>query len=307
MLQTKKTSGPLYQKTLKNLIETTGVTLHSGEIATLVLRPAPVDTGIVFRRVDLNPPVNIPATALSVSETMLQTILAHNGAKIGTVEHLMSAFSGVGIDNAYVDVTAAEIPIMDGSAEPFVSLIQSAGIIEQDQLKKFIRIKREVKVQQGDKWASLEPYDGFKISFAIDFNHPMIQGKNQYAVVDFSKASSYIKEVSQARTFGFMSEYEQLKAMNLARGGSLENAIVLNESGILNEGGLRYEDEFVKHKILDAVGDLYLVGHSLIGAFSGHKAGHALNNLLLRELLADKTAWEYVTFEDASHAPCYQS
>lgn len=290
------------QRTLRNSIKATGIALHSGQTAVLNLRPAPVDSGIIFRRVDLNPVVEIKALATNVGDTMMQTTLMNNDVRVTTVEHLMSAMAGLGIDNAYIDVTASEIPIMDGSAGPFVFLLQSAGIEEQSTLKRFIRIKRPIKVEQGDKWAAFEPFDGFKISFEIDFNHPLFRTKTQSATIDFS-STSYVKEVSRARTFGFMSDYEKLREMHLALGGSLDNAIVVDDYRILNEDGLRYEDEFVKHKILDAIGDLYLLGHSLIGAFSGYKSGHGLNNLLLRALLADQEAWEYVTFDDAEKAP----
>lgn len=292
----------LRQRTLKNVIKATGITLHGGETAVLTLRPAPVDTGIVFRRVDLNPIVDIPACAENVGDTRLQTTLVKDGAHVATVEHLLSAMAGLGIDNAYVDITASEIPIMDGSAGPFVFLIQSAGIEEQDALKKFIRIKRKVMVKHEDKWACFEPYDGFKVSFTIDFDHPLFKERTQTASLDFS-STSYVKEVSRARTFGFMSDYEKLRDMRLALGGSLDNAVVVDDFRILNDDGLRYEDEFVKHKILDAVGDLYLLGSSLIGSFNGYKSGHALNNQLTRALLADADAWEYVTFDNAIKAP----
>jgi UDP-3-O-[3-hydroxymyristoyl] N-acetylglucosamine deacetylase len=290
------------QRTLKHVIKATGVTLHGGETAVLTLRPAPVNTGIIFRRVDLEPVIDIPARCDLVGETMLSTSLMKDGAKVSTVEHLMSAMAGLGIDNAIVEVSADEIPIMDGSAGPFVFLLQSAGIEEQPARKRFIRIKRKVVVKDGDKIASFEPYDGFKVSFAIDFQHPIFDGKEQRATLDFS-STSYVKEVSRARTFGFVAQFEQLREKNLVRGGSLDNAIVLDDYRILNEDGLRYDDEFVRHKILDAVGDLYLLGSSPIGAFYGYKSGHGLNNLLLRTLLADEKAWEYVTFENPSRAP----
>ena len=290
------------QRTLKNNIKATGVGLHSGEKVYLTLRPAPVNTGIIFRRVDLDTPVEIPARAENVGDTTLSTTLVKDGVRISTVEHLLSAMAGLGIDNAYIDLSASEVPIMDGSAGPFVFLLQSAGIVEQSAAKRFIRIKRNVVVEEGDKWVRFEPYEGFKVSFIIDFEHPAIQGRSQSAEMDFS-STSFVREVSRARTFGFMNQIEQLRANNLALGGSLNNAIVMDEYRILNEDGLRYEDEFVKHKILDAIGDLYLLGSSLIGAFSGHKAGHALNNKLLRELLADESAWEEVIFEDESLAP----
>ncbi|MCN4143560.1 MAG: UDP-3-O-acyl-N-acetylglucosamine deacetylase [Thiohalomonas sp.] len=290
------------QRTLKNSIKATGVGLHSGEKVYLTLRPAPVNTGIIFRRVDLETPMEIPARAENVGDTTLSTTLVKDGVKISTVEHLLSAMAGMGIDNAYIDLSAPEVPIMDGSAGPFVFLLQSAGIVEQSAAKRFIRIKRNVMVEEGDKWVRFEPYEGFKVSFIIDFEHPAIQGRLQSAEMDFS-STSFVREVSRARTFGFMNQIEQLRANNLALGGSLNNAIVMDEYRVLNEDGLRYEDEFVKHKILDAIGDLYLLGSSLIGSFSGHKAGHALNNKILRELLADESAWEEVIFEDEKLAP----
>jgi UDP-3-O-[3-hydroxymyristoyl] N-acetylglucosamine deacetylase len=290
------------QRTLKNSIKATGVGLHSGKKVYLTLRPAPINTGIIFRRVDLEHPVEIPARAENVGDTTLSTTLVKDGVRISTVEHLLSAMAGMGIDNAYIDLSASEVPIMDGSAGPFVFLLQSAGIVEQSAAKKFIRIKRNVVVEEGDKWVRFEPYEGFKVSFIIDFEHPAIQGRSQSAEMDFS-STSFVREVSRARTFGFMNQIEQLRANDLALGGSLNNAIVMDEYRVLNEDGLRYEDEFVKHKILDAIGDLYLLGSSLIGAFSGHKAGHALNNKILRELLADESAWEEVIFEDESSAP----
>ncbi len=290
------------QRTLKNSIKATGVGLHSGKKVYLTLRPAPINTGIIFRRVDLEHPVEIPARAENVGDTTLSTTLVKDGVRISTVEHLLSAMAGMGIDNAYIDLSASEVPIMDGSAGPFVFLLQSAGIVEQSAAKKFIRIKRNVVVEEGDKWVRFEPYEGFKVSFIIDFEHPAIQGRSQSAEMDFS-STSFVREVSRARTFGFMNQIEQLRANDLALGGSLNNAIVMDEYRVLNEDGLRYEDEFVKHKILDAIGDLYLLGSSLIGAFSGHKAGHALNNKILRELLADESAWEEVIFEDERSAP----
>jgi UDP-3-O-[3-hydroxymyristoyl] N-acetylglucosamine deacetylase len=290
------------QRTLKNVIRATGVGLHTGEKVYLTLRPAAPDTGIVFRRVDLDPPVEIKACPENVGDTRLSTALVQDGAKISTVEHLLSAFAGLGIDNAYVDVSAPEVPIMDGSAGPFVFLVQSAGVEEQNAPKKFIRIKRKVVVQEGDKQASFEPFEGFKVSFAIDFDHPAFTERTQYASIDFS-STSFVKEVSRARTFGFLRDLEMLRERQLALGGSLDNAIVVDDYRVLNEDGLRYEDEFVKHKILDAIGDLYLLGHSLVGAFHGLKSGHALNNRLLKELLADQTAWEEVTFRSEERAP----
>ncbi|HSH50037.1 MAG TPA: UDP-3-O-acyl-N-acetylglucosamine deacetylase, partial [Halomonas sp.] len=289
--------------TLKNVIRATGVGLHSGKKVHLALRPAPVNTGIVFVRTDLDPEVHIPARASNVTDTMLCTALSRGDVKVATVEHLMSALAGLGIDNAYVDVSAPEVPIMDGSAGPFVFLIQSAGIAEQNAAKKFIRIKREVAVRDGDKEAVFLPYRGFKVSFAIDFDHPVFERQKQVASVDFS-TTSFVKEVSRARTFGFMRDLEHLRANNLALGGSLDNAIVVDEYRIVNEGGLRYEDEFVKHKVLDAIGDLYQLGHSLIGEFRGVKSGHALNNQLCRALLEQPDAFEIVTFvEDAEEVP----
>ena len=290
------------QRTLKNTIRATGIGLHSGEKVYLTLKPAPVDTGIVFRRADLDPVVEIPARAANVGETTMSTTLVNGDVKVDTVEHLLSAMAGLGIDNAYVELSASEVPIMDGSAGPFVFLIQSAGLEEQDAAKKFIRILREVTVEDGDKRATFLPFEGFKVSFEIDFDHPVLKGQTQSAVVDFS-STSFVKEVSRARTFGFMRDIEYLRKHNLALGGSVENAIVVDETGVLNADGLRSDDEFVKHKILDAIGDLYLLGNSLIGEFKGYKSGHALNNQLLRKLIAETDAWEVVTFEDASTAP----
>lgn len=290
------------QRTLKNVIRATGVGLHTGEKVYLTLRPAPTDTGVVFRRVDLNPVVEIRACPENVSDTRLSTTLESNGARVSTVEHLMSAFAGMGIDNAYVELTAPEVPIMDGSAGPFVFLIQSAGIAEQVAPKRFIRITRRIKIADGDKWAAFEPFEGFKVSFAIDFNHPTFRSSNQKTTVDFS-TTSFVKEVSRARTFGFMADLETLRQSGLARGGGVDNAIVLDDYRILNEDGLRYEDEFVKHKVLDAIGDLYLLGHPLIGAFSAHKSGHSLNNRLLRRLVERSDAWELMTYSDNEEAP----
>lgn len=284
------------QRTLQNVIRATGVGLHSGKKVHLALRPAPTNTGIVFVRTDLDPVVHVPARAELVEDTKLCTALSFEGVKVATVEHLMSAFAGLGIDNAYVDLSAPEVPIMDGSASPFVFLIQSAGILEQDAPKKFIRIKRRVAVSDGDKEAVFLPHQGFKVSFAIDFDHPVFEQQKQTALIDFS-TTSFVKEVSRARTFGFMKDLEFLRSNNLALGGSLDNAIVVDDYRIVNEGGLRYEDEFVKHKVLDAIGDLYQLGHSLIGEFHGVKSGHALNNQLCRELMAQPDAYEIVTFE----------
>jgi UDP-3-O-[3-hydroxymyristoyl] N-acetylglucosamine deacetylase len=286
----------LKQRTLRNVIKASGVGLHSGEKVYLTLRPAPIDTGIVFRRVDLTPSVDIPAYAEHVGETTLSTTLERAGARVDTVEHLLSAMAGLGVDNAYVEVSAAEVPIMDGSAGPFVFLLQSAGVIEQDAPKKFIRILRKVTVRDGDRVATFEPYDGFRISFRIDFDHPAFAESRQFMSLEFS-SSTFIKEISRARTFGFMRDFEYLRANNLAQGANFNNAIAMDDFRILNEDGLRYEDEFVKHKILDAVGDLYLLGHSLIGHFVAEKSGHGLNNQLLRLLLSQKDAWEYVTFD----------
>ena len=284
------------QRTLRHDIRAMGVGLHTGDKVYLTLKPAPIDTGIVFRRVDLDPVVELPARTEFVGDTTLSTSLGGGENQVSTVEHLLSAMAGLGIDNAIVDVSAAEVPIMDGSAGPFVFLLQSAGIKEQEAPKRFLRIKKRVRVEDGDKWAVLEPFEGFKVSLELDFDHPVLKKTSQQATLDFSSIS-YVKEVSRARTFGFMSDYEWLRANNLALGGSLDNAVVLDEYRVVNEDGLRYKDEFVKHKILDAVGDLYLLGMSLIGAFSGFKSGHGLNNALLKTLLADKSAWEVVTFE----------
>jgi UDP-3-O-[3-hydroxymyristoyl] N-acetylglucosamine deacetylase len=290
------------QRTLKNVIRATGVGLHTGEKIYLTLRPAPVDTGIVFCRVDLERVVQIAARPENVGDTRLSTTLVSDGVRISTVEHLLSAMAGLGIDNAYIDLSAAEVPIMDGSAGPFVFLIQSAGIEEQNAPKRFMRITRPIQVREGDKIARFDPFDGFKVGFTIEFNHPVFKSNTQHSEIDFS-TTSFVKEVSRARTFGFMHEIEQLREIQLALGGSLDNAVVLDDYRVLNEDGLRYRDEFVKHKILDAIGDLYLLGHSLIGAFTGFKSGHALNNKLLRALVADESAWEEVTFEDVSEAP----
>jgi len=285
------------QRTLNNTIRATGVGLHTGEKVYLTLKPAAIDTGIVFRRTDLDPVVEIEAKAMNVGDTTLSTSLVNGDVRVSTVEHLLSAMAGLGIDNAIIDVTAPEVPIMDGSAGPFVFLIQSAGIIEQDAPKKFIRIKKRVEVSQDDKTASFEPFDGFKVTFTIHFDHPAFKDRNKEVTIDFS-STSFVKEVSRARTFGFMHEFEYLRSQGLARGASMDNAIAVDEEQVLNEDGLRYEDEFVKHKVLDAIGDLYLLGNSLIGEFNAFKSGHALNNMLLRELLAQKDAWEVVTFED---------
>lgn len=294
----------LRQRTLKNVIRATGVGLHSGEKVYMTLRPAPANTGIVFRRVDLDPVVEIPADANLVAETTLCTGLARDGAKVQTVEHLMSALAGLGVDNVYVELSSAELPIMDGSAGPFVFLLQSAGIAEQEAAKRFIRIKRPVEVREGDKLARFTPYDGYKLDFTIEFDHPMIPSAQSKATLDFSTAA-YVQEVSRARTFGFMRDLEFMRERNLGLGGSMDNAIVLDEFRVLNDDGLRYVDEFVRHKILDAVGDLYLAGHAIVGAYQGHKSGHALNNKLVRALQADAGAWEVVTYPDVEAAPAF--
>ncbi len=290
------------QRTLKNTIRATGVGLHSGDKVYLTLHPAEVNTGIRFRRVDLDDAVIIDATPENVGETMLSTTLVKEGVKVATIEHLLSAFAGLGIDNAIVDVSAAEVPIMDGSAGPFVFLLQSAGVFEQDAPKQYIRIKKPIRVEEGDKWAAFEPFAGFKVTFTIDFDHPAFPDHLKTSVMDFS-STTFVKEVSRARTFGFMKDIEFLRENNLALGGSLDNAIVVDEDKVINEDGLRYADEFVKHKILDAIGDLYLLGHSLIGEFKGFKSGHALNNKLLLALLDNKDAWEKVSFENDAEAP----
>ena len=290
------------QRTLKNVIRATGVGLHTGKKICLTLRPAPVDTGIIFRRIDLDPVVELPAKPESVGDTRLSTALCQGDVSVSTIEHLMSAFAGLGVDNAYVELNASEVPIMDGSAGPFVFLVQSAGLTEQAKPKKFIRIKDVIRVEDGDKSAQFEPFDGFKVSFSIDFDHPIFNKSPQKAEIDFS-STSFVKEISRARTFGFMHEVEAMRERGLALGGSQNNAIVMDSYSILNKDGLRYEDEFVKHKILDAIGDLYLLGYPLIGLFSAHKSGHALNNKLLRALMQNQSAWELVTFEDVEQAP----
>lgn len=292
----------LRQRTLKNPIRATGVGLHTGHKVYMTLRPAPADHGIVFRRTDLEPVVALKADALKVGETTLATTLVEDGVRVQTVEHLLSAMAGLGIDNAVVELSADEVPIMDGSAGPFVFLLQSAGIQELDAPKRFIRVKRPVLVTEDDKWARFDPYDGFKVNFCIDFDHPAFDADVQTASVDFS-TTSFVKEVSRARTFGFMRDIEFLRSHNLARGGSMDNAVVLDNYRVLNADGLRYQNEFVRHKILDAIGDLYLLGHGLVGSFTGYKSGHALNNKLLRALLADEAAWEEVVFDDVETAP----
>ena len=290
------------QRTLKNVIRATGVGIHSGQKVFMTLRPAAPDSGIIFRRIDLPEPVEIKACTANVGDTSLSTTLLADGVRIATVEHLLSALAGLGIDNAYVDLSASEVPIMDGSAGPFVFLLQSAGIEDQAVDKRFIRIKKAVSVSDGDKWARFDPFDGFKVGFSIEFAHPPFSTKTSTAEIDFS-TTSFVKEVSRARTFGFMRDIEMLRERNLVLGGSIDNAIVLDDYRVLNEDGLRYQDEFVKHKILDAIGDLYLLGHSLVGAFYGFKSGHKLNNLLLKTLLADRDAWEEVSYPDTASAP----
>lgn len=292
----------LKQRTLQSDIRATGVGLHSGDKVSLHLKPAPVDTGIVFRRMDLNPVVDVPADATLVKDTTLCTALDHGGVRVATIEHLMSALAGLGIDNVYVELSSPEVPIMDGSAGPFVFLIQSAGIAEQTAAKKLIRIKNPVTVSDGDKWARFEPYDGFKVDFAIEFDHPVFTDGVQRASIDFG-STSYVREVSRARTFGFMRDIEYLRSHNLALGGSLDNAIVLDDYRVLNEDGLRYDDEFVRHKILDAIGDLYLMGYGIVGAYTGYKSGHGLNNQLAQALLADQQAFDIVTYDDLETAP----
>ncbi|PPD56077.1 MAG: UDP-3-O-[3-hydroxymyristoyl] N-acetylglucosamine deacetylase, partial [Methylotenera sp.] len=281
----------LKQRTLKKQISATGVGLHNGEKVTLTLKPAAIDTGIVFKRADLPGAPTIQAQPDAVRDTRMCSALEHNGARVSTVEHLMSALAGLGVDNVMIEVNASEIPIMDGSAGPFIYLLQQAGVVEQSAAKKFIKIKKLVEVKEADKWVKFEPYHGFKMDFTIDFAHPVFENSGSNVKIDF-KDNSYIKEISRARTFGFMHEVEYLRANGLARGGSLDNAIVLDEYRILNRDGLRYEDEFAKHKVLDAIGDLYMLGHPLLGAFTAYKSGHALNNALLIALLAEADAWE---------------
>ena len=296
----------LKQRSLKSIVRAAGVGLHSGVKVRMSLRPAAPGTGIVFRRVDLDPVIDLPASAVIVGDTRMCSCLERDGVRVGTVEHLMSAFAGLGIDNAFVDLDAAEVPILDGSASPFVFLIQSAGIEEQSVAKRFIRVTQPIEVREsepaGEKWARLEPYDGFRLSFSIGFNHPAIDRTGQRVTIDFAE-HSYVREVARARTFGFMQEVEWLHENGLAQGGGLENAVVLDEYRVLNADGLRYGDEFVKHKVLDAIGDLYLLGHPLLASFSAHKSGHALNNALARTLLARREAWEYVSFQDRTLAP----
>jgi len=292
----------LKQRTLKNAIRATGVGLHTGRKVFMTLRPAADNTGIIFRRVDLDPPVDVPADATIVGETMLGTTLIKGDTKVATVEHLLSALAGLGIDNLYVDLSAPEVPIMDGSAAPFVFLLQSAGIIEQTSAKKFIRVRKTVRVEEDGKWAEFKPYDGFKVNFSIDFEHPVFKTHLQTSMIDFS-TTSFLREVSRARTFGFLRDIEALRSNRLALGGTIDNAIVLDDFRVLNEDGLRYEDEFVRHKILDAIGDLYLAGHGLLCEFTGYKSGHDLNNKLVRKLLSQPESWEEMNFEDDLDAP----
>jgi UDP-3-O-[3-hydroxymyristoyl] N-acetylglucosamine deacetylase len=292
------------QRTIKTSVKVTGVGLHSGEKVTLGLRPAPANTGIVFCRIDQKPVEQIRVREDLVHDTRLSTCMEQNGVRVATVEHLMSALSGLGIDNIYIDLDSPEVPIMDGSAGTFIFLLQTAGIVEQSAAKKFIRVKKKVEVLQGDKWVRFEPFEGYKLTFTINFTHPVFANSKQHVVVDLGE-HSYVREISRARTFGFMQDVEFMRAQGLALGGSLDNAIVMDEYRVLNPDGLRFEDEFVKHKVLDAIGDLYMTGHPVIGAFSGFKSGHALNNALLRELLADAEAWEYVTFDTPEEAPAF--
>ncbi|QSX30401.1 UDP-3-O-acyl-N-acetylglucosamine deacetylase [Shewanella cyperi] len=293
----------IFQRTVQNMVKSTGVGLHSGNKVTLTIKPAPINAGITLVRTDLTPAVEIPAKADQVRETTMCTALVNDeGVRISTIEHLFAALAGLGIDNAIIEVDAPEIPIMDGSASPFVFLLQTAGIQEQAAPKKYLRIKRTVRVEDGDKWAELRPHQGFRVNFAIDFKHPEIARSQQHMVMDFS-STAFVKDISRARTFGFMRDIEYLRANNLALGGSMENAVVLDEYRVLNPDGLRYEDEFVKHKILDAFGDLYVAGHAIVGEFCAFKTGHALNNQLVRALLAQQDAWELVSFEKEADVP----
>ena len=296
----------LKQRTIRQPAKTIGVGLHSGTKVELTLRPAAPDTGIIFRRIDLDPPVELPARAMDVGGTQMASTLARGNAKVSTIEHLMSACAGLGVDNLYIDLSAEEIPIMDGSSATFVFLLQQAGIEEQNAPKKFIRVKKPIEVREGtgahEKWARLDPYDGFKLKFFIEFNHPAIDSTGQIAEIDFDE-DAYIQQISRARTFGFMQDVETLRGMGLARGGSLENAIVMDEFRILNPDGLRYENEFVRHKILDAIGDLYIVGHPLLACYTAHKSGHGLNNQLLRAMLAQPDSFDIVTFDSVEKAP----
>jgi UDP-3-O-[3-hydroxymyristoyl] N-acetylglucosamine deacetylase len=290
------------QRTLKNLVRATGVGLHTGDKVAMTLRPAAPGSGIVFRRVDLAEPADVRGIALNVKDTQLSTCLEENGVRVATVEHLMSAFAGLGVDNAYVDLTATEVPIMDGSAGTFVFLIRQAGIVEQQAARKYVRVKKAMEIVEGDKRVRLEPWDGFKMAFSIEFDHPVFDGSTSRVEIDFGKVS-FVRELSRARTFGFMQDMENMRAAGLGRGASLDNAIVIDDFRVLNSEGLRFDNEFVRHKALDAVGDLYLLGHPLIGAFSGHKSGHAMNNQLLRALIADASAWEEVTFDAPTELP----
>ena len=292
----------LRQRTLQESIKSTGVGLHSGNKVAIVLSPAPEDTGIVFRRIDLNPVRDIPARADWVDETDLSTSLGSGDARVTTVEHLLSALCGLGVDNAFIDIDSAEVPIMDGSAGPFVYLLQAAGIRKQSAAKRFIRVTDEIAVNDGDKTATLRPYDGFRVTFAIDFDHPVFRAQSGRATLDIS-SEAFVREISRARTFGFVHEFEYMRSRGLARGGSVDNAIVIDDYRILNDGGLRYDDEFLKHKMLDAMGDLYLAGHQLLADYEGIKSGHALNNRLVRELFANPQSWEWVTFEEEADAP----
>ncbi len=292
----------MQQRTLKESVRATGIGLHSGAKVYMTLRPAPANSGITFRRIDLDSPVDIPADALRVSDTDLGTTLEAEDTKVATVEHLLSAMAGLGVDNAFVDLTAPEVPIMDGSAAPFVFLLQSAGIEEQASPKRFIRIRKPVEVRDGEKWARLTPHNGFKVNIEIDFDHPVLRKHRQSASLDFS-TTSFLKEISRARTFGFLTDIESLRERDLTLGGSIENAVVMDEYRVLNEDGLRFRDEFVRHKILDAVGDLYLLGCCLIGEFTGYKSGHRLNNSLLRALIEQESCYEEVVFDDAKPSP----
>lgn len=290
------------QRTLKSTIRATGVGLHSGAKVTLVLKPAPENSGVVFQRVDLPESTPFRVEPSQVNDTRLSTTLVRDGVRVGTIEHLMSAFAALGIDNVQVELNAPEMPIMDGSAAPFIYLLQTAGIVDQSEPKRFVRILKPVEVQDGDKWVKLEPYDGYKVALTIDFQHPAFRKSSRRIEIDFAQ-QNYINEISRARTFGFIQEVEFLRANGLARGGTMDNAVVIDEYRVLNPGGLRFEDEFVRHKVLDAIGDLYVLGYPLIAAFSGYKSGHALNNKLLRTLLADETAWEFVSFNRQEDVP----
>lgn len=290
------------QRTLKQSVRATGIGLHGGQKVYMTLRPAPANTGVVFRRVDLDPVADIPAQAALVTETTLGTTLSQGAGKVATVEHLLSALAGLGIDNLFVELSAAEVPIMDGSAAPFVFLLQSAGIEEQNAVKRFVRVTRPIEVKDADKWARLSPFNGYRINFEIDFDHPVFKTHPQRATLEFS-TTAFLREISRARTFGFMRDIDYLRSRDLTLGGSLDNAVVLDDYRVLNEDGLRFKDEFVRHKILDAVGDLYLLGASLIGEYSGYKSGHAINNQLLRALVDQPDAWEEVSFDDQRVAP----